>query len=255
MTAAPAPVRTVRGGDRPLGLRDAVAAERIKLLTVRSTWWFAGGLAALMLLMAVLDDGAGDPARSLIVGPTAVSYFGQYVVAAFGLLVVTGELATRSITVTFAATPSRGRVMAAKAVVSGVAGLVLGAAAAALGVGAAAARNGELPRVLGDAAGQVAATAVYLGLLAVVSLGVGALVRRSAGALTCMVLLLLVVPELLHLAAERLSEPFLDTFAGWTPAQAGWQLMTGRWEYALVLAAWAVAAVAAGIGALRSRDA
>lgn len=262
MTAAPAPVGPapvgpVRGGDRPLGLRDAVAAERIKLLTVRSTWWFAGGLAALMLLMAVLDDGAGDPAsaRSLTVGPTAVSYFGQYVVAAFGLLVITGELATRSITVTFAATPSRGRVMAAKAVVGGVAGLVLGAAAAALGVGAAAARNGELSRVLGDAAGQVAATAVYLGLLAVVSLGVGALVRRSAGALTCMVLLLLVVPELLHLAAERLNEPFLDTFAGWTPAQAGWQLMTGRWEYALVLAAWAIAAVAAGIGALRSRDA
>lgn len=168
---------------------------------------------------------------------------------------ITSELATRSITVTFAATPSRGRVMVAKAVVTGIAGLVLGAAATALGVGTAAARHGEFPRVLGDAAEQVAATGVYLGLLAVVSLGVGALVRRSAGALTCMFLLLLVVPEVLHLAAERFDAPFLDTFAGWTPAQAGWQLMSGQWEYVLVLVAWAVAAVAAGIGVLRSRDA
>ncbi|MEV0382722.1 hypothetical protein [Nonomuraea sp. NPDC050643] len=255
MTATAAPARPVRDHRRPLGLRDAVAAELIKLFTVRSTWWFAGGLQALLLLMAVLDDGGPTSARSLTVGLTAVSYFGQYIVAAFGLLVITSELATRSITVTFAATPSRGRVMVAKAVVTGIAGLVLGGVATALGVGTAAARHGELPRVLGDAAEQVAATGVYLGLLAVVSLGVGALVRRSAGALTCMVLLLLVVPEVLHLAAERLDEPLLDTFAGWTPAQAGWQLMSGRWEYVLVLVAWAVAAVAAGIGVLRSRDA
>ncbi|WP_188194156.1 hypothetical protein [Nonomuraea sp. SYSU D8015] len=250
----------VRGDQRPLGLRDAVAAERIKLFTVRSTWWFAGGLLALLLLMAIVDDGADGAdgpasAQSLTVGLTAVSHFGQYIVAAFGLLVVTSELATRSITVTFAATPSRGRVMVAKAVVTGIAGLVLGAAATALGVGTAAARHGELPRALGDAAEQAAATGVYLGLLAVISLGVGALVRRSAGALTCMVLLLLVLPEVLHLAGERLGAPFLDTFAGWTPAQAGWQLMSGHWEYVLVLVAWAVAAVAAGIGVLRSRDA
>jgi ABC-2 type transport system permease protein len=256
MTATAAPVRPVREHRRPPGLRDAVAAELIKLFTVRSTWWFAGGLPALLLLMAVLDGGGGSTsARSLTVGLTAVSYFGQYVVAAFGLLAITSELATRSITVTFAATPSRGRVMVAKAVVTGLAGLVLGAAATALGVGTAAARHGELPRVLGDAAEQVAATGVYLGLLAVVSLGVGALVRRSAGALTCMVLLLLVVPEVLHLAAERLDAPFLDTLAGWTPAQAGWRLMSGRWEYVLVLAVWAVAAVAAGAGVLRGRDA
>lgn len=257
MTATTAAVRPVRGDDRPLGLRDAVAAERIKLLTVRSTWWFVGSLPALLLVMAVLDDGAEAPAsaRSLTVGLTAVSYFGQYVVAAFGLLVITSELATRSITVTFAATPSRGRVMVAKAVVTGIAGMVLGAVATALGIGTAAARHGELPRVLGDAAEQVAATGVYLGLLAVVSLGVGALVRRSTGALTCMVLLLLVVPELLHLVAERLGAPFLDTFVDWTPAPAGWRLMTGQWEYAMVLLAWAVAAVTAGIGVLRSRDA
>ncbi|PZG24494.1 hypothetical protein C1I98_35590 [Spongiactinospora gelatinilytica] len=244
-------------GGRPPGLPDVLAAERIKLLTVRSTWWFAGGLVALLLLMTVLDDGADGPvpARSLTVGLTAVSYFGQYVVAAFGLLVVTGELATRSITVTFAATPSRGRVMLAKAVVTGVAALLLGSAAAALGIGTAAARHGELPRVIGDAAGQVAATGVYLGLLAVVALGVGALARRSAGALTCMVLLLLVLPELLRMAAGQVGAPFLETFAGWTPAPAGWRLMTGQWEYALVLAGWAVAAMGAAIGVLRARDA
>jgi ABC-2 type transport system permease protein len=242
---------------RRLGLREAVAAEWLKLLTVRSTWWFALGLLALLLTMAVLDDGEGEPGsvRSLTVGLAAVSYFGQYVVAAFGLLVVTAEYATRSITVTLAATPSRARVLVAKAIVACVAAGVLGVVATALGVGVAAGRFGELDHIAGPATEQILATGGYPGLLAALSLGVGALVRRTAGALTVMVVLLLVVPELLALASRRFGLRWLDTLAGWTPAQAGWQLMTGHWEYAALLLAWAVAAVAAGAWVLRRRDA
>ncbi|WP_046469415.1 ABC transporter permease [Allosalinactinospora lopnorensis] len=254
MTAtAPAPATA----GHPLGLRDAVAAEWLKLATVRSTWWFAGGLLAILLAMAVLDDGDAASMRSLTVGLAAVSYFGQYLIAAFGLLVITSELATRLITVTFAATPSRGRVMVAKAIVTAIAALVVGAIAASLGMGVAVAavRYGELGRVAADIATQALATGIYLGLLAVVALGIGALVRRTAGALTVTVMLLLVVPELLRLASERFVAPFLNTLVGWTPAQAGWRLMTGEWEYALVLVAWAAAAVAVGAWALRGRDA
>jgi ABC-2 type transport system permease protein len=251
---------TAPAARRP-GVGDAVAAEWLKIRTLRSTTWFAAGLVALPLVMALLDDVAGAPAalRSPAVGLSAMGDFGQYVVAAFGLLAITGELATRSITATFAATPARGRVLAAKAAVVAGCGLVGGTVATALGLAVAAVRFGELPRVTGaefaEAAGQVLATGTYLGLLAVVALGIGAVVRRTAGALTCVVVLLLIVPELLGLAAGQLGVPALGVVAGWLPGPAGRELMTGRWEWAPVLLGWAGAATVAGWWALRGRDA
>lgn len=239
------------------GFGDAVAAEYLKIVTIRSTWWFAGGLVAILLAMALLDEGAVQPGSSgwLTTAAAATGNFGQHVVAAFGLLVITGELATRSITVTFAATPPRGRVLAAKAAVAALAAAAMGVVASGAGIVLGAARAGELSRVDGAAAEQVAATGVYLGLLAVVALGVGVLVRRTAGALTVMILLLVLVPELLRLASERYGIAVLGTLSDWSPAPAGFRLMTGSWEYALGLAAWAAALLMVATAVLRRRDA
>lgn len=241
----------------PLTLWDQIATEALKLRTIASTRWFACGLIALLLLLALVDEGARGPesTASLTVGLTAVSYFGQHLVAAFGLMVITAELATRSITVTFAATPRRHHVVMAKAAVAFAGPAAVGAIAAALGIGLAGIRAGEFPRLIAPALEQVAGTGLYLGLLAVIALGIGALVRRTAGALAIMILLLVIVPELLRLAGERFGMTWLVTFSGWTPAQAGWALMTGDWVHLLTLTAWAAAAIAAGWWALARRDA
>lgn len=235
---------------------STVLAELHKLATVRSTWWFVGGAATVMFVVAVLGADDGDPTTVLAapVAMQALLYFVQYILGALGIVAVTSEFASRSITVTFACTPSRTRVMVAKALVVGGAVFVAGTAVAALGVGVAGARFGELGAMGTAEAADVVAMGLYLALLAMLGLGIGTLVRRTAGALAILVVLLLMVPELLGLAAEKFGAPWLATVADYTPSPAGWQLMSGQWEYALVLLAWAGAAVAAGARVLRVRD-
>lgn len=231
-------------------------AEAYKLVSVRSTWWFLGGATAVMLAVALSEPDDGDPTTVLAVTAAvhALLYYVQYILLALGVLVATNEFASRGITVTLACTPSRTRVMAARTLVVGTTLFTVGTAIAALGVGVAGARFDELGTMGAQHAGQVVAMGLYLALLAVLGLGIGTLVRRTAGALAILVVLLLLVPELLGFAADRLSAPWLATFAEYTPSPAGWLLMSGQWEYAPVLAAWAAAAVGAGAWVLRARD-
>ncbi|MEQ7006154.1 hypothetical protein ABN028_08120 [Actinopolymorpha sp. B17G11] len=235
---------------------STAAAEWIKLRSLRSTWWFVGGSAAIMALVAMLESDDSDPATVLAVSvaTAALSNFLQYTLAAFAMLAITGEFATRSITVTCACTPSRTRVMLAKALVVGSTVLLVGTGVAVLGVGVAAVRFGELGALDSTHLTSIVTMGVYLSLLGVLALGIGTLVRRTAGGLAILVLLLLVVPEVMVLVSERLGAPVIATIADYTPAPAGWRLMSGDWEYALVLAAWATVTIAAGVWALRTRD-
>jgi ABC-2 type transport system permease protein len=236
---------------------SSAAAEWIKLRSLRSTWWFVGGSAAIMLLVASLEPDDGDPSTVLAVpvATSALLYFVQYALGAFAMLAVTGEFATRSITVTFACTPSRSRVMLAKALVACGTVLLVGTGVAALGVGVAATRFGELGALEGEHVVDVLTMGLYLAMIAGLGLGLGTLVRRTAGGLTILILLLVVVPEILRLLAARFSAPVVDTIAQFTPAPAGARLLAGEWEYGLVLVAWAAAAITAGTWALRTRDA
>jgi ABC-2 type transport system permease protein len=236
---------------------STAGAEWFKLRSLRSTWWFVGGSAVIMLLVAMLEADDGDPSSVLAV-PVAMSglvYFVQYVLGAFAMLAITGEFATRSITVTFACTPSRTRVMLAKALVACGTVLLVGTGVSTLSVGVAAARFGELGALDGGHILDVLAMGLYLTLIAGLALGIGTVVRRTAGGLTILILLLLVVPEILRLLSERFTAPVVNTIAQYTPAPAGARLMSGEWEYGLVLVAWAATAISAGVWALRTRDA
>lgn len=232
------------------------SAEWLKLRSLRSTWWFVGGALAIMALVGSLEADDGDPATRTAVPVVVqtVAYFVQYLLAMLGMLVVTGEFASRAITVTIACTPSRARVLVAKAVVVFGAVLVAGLSTAVLGVVVVGARTGELGGLTAAERSSVLAVGVYLALLAVVALGIGTLVRRTAGGFALLILLILVVPEILRMLSERFGLAWLGTVGDLTPAPAGYRLMLGEWEYGLVLAAWAVAAVLAGIAALRARD-
>jgi ABC-2 type transport system permease protein len=238
-------------------LVSTAAAEWWKLRSLRSTGWFLGGAALVMLLMAVLESNDGDPTtiQALSVAMSAVSYFVQYILAAFAMLAITSEFATRSITVTLVCTPSRIRVMLAKTAVVGSVVLIAGVLVTGLGVVAGAMRFVEL----GDlGAAQVVAVlkiGCYLALLAVIALGIGTLVRRTAGGLAVLLVLLLVLPEILSLVADRFALNALGTAIQFTPTLAGSRFMGGEWEFGLVLLGWAAAGVLAGIWALTTRDA
>ncbi len=247
-------------------LGRAAAAEWLKLRSVRSTLWFAGGALALMLLVSGLEaDSLARDLRAQDAAPGSVeaastatsgAAWVRFVLGSFGMLAMTSEYATRSIVVTLACTPFRSRMMLAKAAVVGAAVLAAGVLLAALGVAASAPLLGELADFdPSQIAGQVLAIGAHLALIAVLALGLGTLIRRSAGTLTVLVVLLLVVPEVLQGLAELLDAAFLATAAGYTPGPAGDQFMAGELGSGLVLAAWGAAAVAAAVWALRTRDA
>ncbi|MFI9592847.1 hypothetical protein [Nonomuraea sp. NPDC052265] len=109
---------------------NAVAAEWIKLRTLRSTWWALG--VGVLMSLALTALGAAtvisrwDPGRTAdqaAMGVVAAVYVGvilaQLPLGMLGALTASGEHASGMIGVTFVAMPSRGRVLAAKAVVLG----------------------------------------------------------------------------------------------------------------------------------------
>lgn len=241
------------------------AAEWLKLRSVRSTLWFTAGAFVVMLLVGGLEahDAAaaaradGEPAGSI--GPTAavVTAAGwvQFIALSVGMLAMTSEYATRSIEVTLACSPSRTRLLAAKATVVGGAVLGSGLVLAALGTAVARLLLGEYGDIdFGTAAARILQIGVYCALIAVLALGLGTLVRRSAGTLTVLFLLLLIFPSVLQQLAETLDADVLNTIADYTPMPAGQRLMEGEWAYALILAAWSVTAVLAGARTLQLRD-
>jgi ABC-type transport system involved in multi-copper enzyme maturation permease subunit len=130
---------------------------------------------------------------------------GLIAVVALGVLFVTSEYKTGTIGTTFAASPRRGQVLAAKAVVLAgtvfVAGLVASFAAFFLAQPFQR-RSGFRPpayphRSLTDPAvlRAIVGTALLLAVIALFSLGVGAILRRTAGAIIAIFALLIVIPS------------------------------------------------------------
>jgi ABC-type transport system involved in multi-copper enzyme maturation permease subunit len=128
-------------------------------------------------------------------------FAGLMALVALGVLSITSEYKRGMIRSTFTAGPRRGRVLAAKAVVLGastfVAGLVASFGAFLLanpildshGFTAPSLSDGPVLRAL-------VGTAALMAVVAVLALGVGAILRHSAGAITVVVLLLF-IPQIL----------------------------------------------------------
>jgi ABC-type transport system involved in multi-copper enzyme maturation permease subunit len=140
--------------------------------------------------------GTGDIAP--VVAGSDASAIGQYLTGAFAALIaavvvavmlITAEYRRGLIRLTLAASPRRGRMLAAKSVVAGAVTFVAGLAAAAVVVPIAA----RLVRNKGDyllpVSGLtelrvIAGTAAVLAVAAVLTVAVGTMLRRSAAAVT-----------------------------------------------------------------------
>jgi ABC-2 type transport system permease protein len=104
---------------RPVGLRRALAAEWVKLRTVRSTTWtllslFALGAGLTVIVCATsagwLASGEADESPGSFV--TWGMMFAQIPALVLGVVVVTSEYARGLIGITVAAVPRRGLVIA-----------------------------------------------------------------------------------------------------------------------------------------------
>jgi ABC-2 type transport system permease protein len=173
-----------------------IRSEWTKLRTLPSTAWSL--LAAVALIVGVgglysllrVTRPPSDPAAVAGFDPTAVSLTGvqlaELAVGILGVLLVVGEYATGTIRATFAAVPRRLPVLWGKAVVVGLATLVLclPAALAAFLVGQSILSSEGLDIALSDpgVARAVFGSALYLSAVGLLGLGLGALLRSTAAA-------------------------------------------------------------------------
>jgi ABC-2 type transport system permease protein len=225
------------GVDARAGVAQALRSEWVKLRTVRSTFWSLLLLVGVSVLVTTfLTSGSstqgGSPGfrgdNDIVRDSLAGIFFGQIAAAVLAVLVVTSEYATRMIRTTFSATPRRRTVLVAKTAVVSAVVLAVGLAtsAACFQVGQWILRGngfnyeGGYPAVTladGDALRAVLLSGAYLGLLAVFSVGVGAIVRHTAGAIT-IVLAVVLAPVI---AVGFLPENVADQVARFSLMGAG----------------------------------
>ena len=201
------------------GFRHAARMEWIKLRSLRSTTWvLAAGIAVTIALgtVAGLNTRAphGDPTSNVLSG----ILFGQLVIGVLGVLVLSSEYSSGMIRSTLAAVPRRALVLAAMAAVYGVVALAAGEIATfGSFLGGTAALRASVPHPsLSQPAvlRAVALTGVYLALVALIGVGVGAIIRHSAAAVATLVGGLFVLPLILGAASHKTGQFLPEMIAG-----------------------------------------
>ncbi len=192
------------------GFTHTLRAEWIKFWSVRSTTWsmvalFALGAGLTVLVCAIAapelaTPGAGENPASFV---TWGMMFAQITAIVLGTMVVTSEYGTGMIRATLAATPRRGEVLAAKAVVLTGTLLVAGTVTAFAGylggnwfldregIGIALSDDGVLRAMFGSG--------LYMAGLGLLAAAVGLLVRHTAAALSTVLAVVFVVGNMVFL--------------------------------------------------------
>ena len=246
-------------------------SEWTKLRTVPSTGWALGALLAgtvlfTALVCATASSGGCAPGTChdyVVVNSLTGVFIGQIAVVALGVLAIGSEYATGMIRVTFSAEPRRRLVLAAKALAVGALALAAGLATALLAYlagGVLLSGKGYPSLALADGLAPVAVIALYLASLALLSLGIGAVLRSTAGAVTCVLSLLLLPLIAAPLLGGQTGEQALDV----APMSAGLALLrnidrvegvtAGEWRGLGVAWLWAVGALALGLWLIGRRD-
>ncbi len=194
----------------PLG---QLRSEWTKMRTVRSTLWTlvatiiaVVGIGAVATAVTAARWRSGGIVDHIGFDPTARSlagvFLGQIVIGVLGVLVMSAEYGTGTIRATLSAVPNRPLVLACKAavfaVVAFVASEILTFGAFFLGQ---ALLRGSTPYATITQPGvarAVAGAGLVLTVLGLFAMGLAAIIRHTAGALTTYVGLLLVLPLILQ---------------------------------------------------------
>ncbi|OLO64693.1 ABC transporter permease [Actinomyces oris] len=250
-------------------------AEWIKFWSLRSTWITSFITIALTVLFgagltAILGrtEEYQDTAKDLI---TQGLTFGQIVVAVLGALIITGEYSSGQIRSSLAAVPKRGQLLASKAVVLAIVSFLLGSLSVFLSWAISKPFIGEHAGSLTDShyAGYIWGSGLVFAVIALMALGLGFLLRSTAGTITVIVSLLFVITAPLQLAASKwdwvykiigclpstVSEAISDPFQRTTEwGGQGAQFLTHGQAIA-VFAAWALIPLIAAWFVFSRRDA
>ncbi len=254
-----------------------IQAEWIKLRSLRSTTFSL--LAAVVIIVGLgtlfsalrahrFTQDLGPNGRAFGFDATQVSlrgvFLAQLAIGVLGVLVISGEYGTGMIRSSIAAVPHRQPVLIAKALVFAVVVFVISIistfAGFLLGQQALASTHFQANLSTPHAWRAIIGCAIYLTLIGLMAVGLGFLVRNTAGAIATLFGIVLVAP----LLANALPTPYSTDVSKYLPLNAGTQIMTtinpdpsmlSPWAGIGVTALYALAALIGGAVVLRRRDA
>ena len=262
------------------GFGGALRSELTKIRSVRSTYWTLAAMVIITIGISALlswgriQDYASQPAFvqahmavEIRARATEFSMFGlilgQLVIAVLGALTITAEYSTGMIRTSLTVMPRRETVYMAKALVFTVIALVAGLVTSfgSYFIGQAIFATHHLNSSIGQPGvlRAVIGGGLFLGACGLLSFGIGALLRHTAGAITTSVALLFVV----FVLSGFLPSSWAVHVDKWIPMNAGgaiWENLSGvnmfsPWVGFGVFCCYAAAAVVAGGILFRTRDA
>jgi ABC-2 type transport system permease protein len=276
ITVLPTPRTRLHTG-RVTQLRVALS-EWTKLRTLRSTRYalLAGVLMTIAFAiipafvnanrwstMSLADKAGFHPLETSLIGVTVA----QLAIGVLGVLVISGEYSTGMIRSTFAAVPRRLPVLWGKAGVFGLVTLVLALPSTLIAFFAAQAIlkghsfNGhDIALSFSDpgVSRAVIGGALYLTLVGLFGLGLGAILRSTAGGISALAGILFVLPPLMNVLPSSWNNaisPYLPSNAGQAIMQSGHpDHSLAPWTGLGVFAAYTAVAIVIAAIQLRRRD-
>lgn len=246
---------------RGIPFSAVLRSEWTKLWSVRSTWW---GTAVFVVVVgaagALAAAGTDTAERGAVAVQTALIGFGfgQLALLVVGAIAVTAEFASGSAVSTLVAVPRRTRLLLGKTVVVAgwclllavvLAGLCFLAASTLTAVpGGVVPSDPEVLRTLGLQVGAAA-------LVGVLGVGLGAVLRSTAGAVGVGTAVVLVLPPVLALSGPRWAEQLSQALPMLRVGQDAFFSVPTSWPVGMaVVAAWAVGAWVLGAVLHERRD-
>src|SRR5580698_6242737 len=259
---------TAHASHQPSGryrFRQLARMEWIKLRSLRSTWLTLAIAVAASAGIALATGSRSTTSGGMFVGNTLVGMLiGVLLIGVVGVLAMTSEYTSGTIRATFAAAPRRLKVLAAKAAVVGAVALITGEAAAFLSffAGCMTLRHGITSPALSQPGvlRAIVLTGASLSLIGLLGLGLGAIIRHTAAAITVLVSVVY-VGELFLGQLDRAMDAYLpayivgDSLGGHTCRPGAAACPLPAWAGMSVLAAYAAAALLIGGCILAWRDA
>jgi ABC-2 type transport system permease protein len=260
-------------------LSGAMRSEWTKIRSVRSTTWTIVATVVLTIGIGIIGTAteagrwaSAGPLEHLAFDPTSLSLtgllLGQLAIGILGILAISAEYGTGTIRSSLAAIPNRPMFLAAKAGVFAALALVVGEIVSfgAFFTGQMLIGGGAPHATLGQAGvlQAVAGGGLYLALLGVFAMGLGFIIRHTAGAIAAFVGVLLILP----LLTPALPQSFQHIISKFEPATIG-NAMTSvnhqlhglttsafsPWIGMAILAGYAAVALGVGGWRLARRDA
>jgi ABC-2 type transport system permease protein len=192
------------------GLRNVVRSELTKIASLRSTIWTLLVTAVGTLAVTILATNSVshhnhawyqgfDPTNQALTGLA----LGTLAIGVFGVLAVSGEYGTGTIRSSLSAAPRRPLLLLGKALVVGGIALAVGEVLvfASFWIGQAVLSAGGAPTATLSQAGVLRAVALsgaFLSLLGLMGLGLGVIIRHTAGAMAAFVGITFLLPVLLQ---------------------------------------------------------